>query len=575
MRLIKLEANIPSFKTVNFNEKGTTLIVGKKSDPESNDRTKTYNGVGKSLLVRLLHFCLGSNKIVQFTDKLADWKFTLTFKIDDEFFEVTRDTIAQDEVILNGQEYGLSDYRKKLLELCFEEVPISNVTFRSLINRFIRPNKASYNNVLSPNHDENDFTQLMNNAFLLGLDTELVSRKKDKKKEKIETITKKDNFKKDEILKEFFSGNKDPEIELIDLEDAISKLEGSIKVFDVAEDFHEIRAVADEASQKLRDTENQIFLAESVVSNIDKTLKIKSDLDVEQVKESYFEAKAKLNDSIIKELDEVVKFHKELIYKRKNRLLDEKKSLKTKIVKLNKKRQEYGATLDSSLKYLNSHRALDEFVLLNNKLSDLITRSQRIRDYRSMMVQYEAKIQKLNLEMTADTIKTDEYLQSSQYLITKINSQFRTLAKEFYSDRPGGISIKNNTGDNQTRFDCHVKIQDDASDGINEVKIFCYDMTILLLANNHKMKFLFHDSRLFSDIDSRQVATIFKEVHKIGQEKNIQYIASINQNQLEVLQSELNSEDYKKIIESAVALELTDESAESKLLGIQIDLDNE
>ena len=56
MQLISLEANKPSFNTVHFNPKGLTLIIGKST---STDKNNTYNGVGKSLLLQLVNFCIG------------------------------------------------------------------------------------------------------------------------------------------------------------------------------------------------------------------------------------------------------------------------------------------------------------------------------------------------------------------------------------------------------------------------------------------------------------------------------------------------------------------------------------
>ena len=61
MRLIKLSANKDSFKTIKFNPTGLTIIVGAKSKGG-----ETYNGVGKSLVIELLHFCLGSSKNPEF-----------------------------------------------------------------------------------------------------------------------------------------------------------------------------------------------------------------------------------------------------------------------------------------------------------------------------------------------------------------------------------------------------------------------------------------------------------------------------------------------------------------------------
>lgn len=89
MRLISLEANKPSFNTVHFNPKGLTLIIGKSTSTDKND---TYNGVGKSLLLQIVNFCLGSNKIPAFEHYLSGWEFTLSFKVFDKRFTANRAT---------------------------------------------------------------------------------------------------------------------------------------------------------------------------------------------------------------------------------------------------------------------------------------------------------------------------------------------------------------------------------------------------------------------------------------------------------------------------------------------------
>jgi uncharacterized protein YydD (DUF2326 family) len=72
MRLIRLYSNQPQFREVIFNPTGLTVIVGSKGDTATN---KSSNGVGKSLIIRLLHFCLGCNKIKDFETKLSTYTF--------------------------------------------------------------------------------------------------------------------------------------------------------------------------------------------------------------------------------------------------------------------------------------------------------------------------------------------------------------------------------------------------------------------------------------------------------------------------------------------------------------------
>ena len=80
MRLIELSSTRSSFKTVRFNRTGLSLIVGKHTEKQAKDIQSTYNGVGKSLVIALLHYCLGANKYEQFETHLDGWDFTLTFE---------------------------------------------------------------------------------------------------------------------------------------------------------------------------------------------------------------------------------------------------------------------------------------------------------------------------------------------------------------------------------------------------------------------------------------------------------------------------------------------------------------
>jgi uncharacterized protein YydD (DUF2326 family) len=134
-----------------------------------------------------------------------------------------------------------------------------------------------------------------------------------------------------------------------------------------------------------------------------------------------------------------------------------------------------------------------------------------------------------------------------------------------------GLSIENNDGDNQLRFNIDAKIESDTSDGINNVKIFCYDLTVLFKGHNHNMNFIFHDSRLFDGIDERQKAEIFRIVAEKFIGSNKQYIATVNQNQLDEIKKQLKEDEYKEIIRNTV-LTLTDENSSAKLLGISVDI---
>ncbi len=92
------------------------------------------------------------------------------------------------------------------------------------------------------------------------------------------------------------------------------------------------------------------------------------------------------------------------------------------------------------------------------------------------------------------------------------------------------------------------------------------------LRRNHEVRFLCHDSRLYSDIDPRQRAEIFRLASDISVESDFQYIATVNQDQIDAVRGILGQADFDRIIVKNTVLELKDDAPDDKLLGIEVDV---
>jgi uncharacterized protein YydD (DUF2326 family) len=573
MKLLSLSSNKASFHDIKFNSRGLSLILGRQKNPEQSDARKTYNGVGKSLTIALIHFCLGANASDEFKEKLAGWEFNLEFEIDGTQYTSIRSASSQNTVILDGKELSLKKFNSEMESLVFGiENPIPYLSFRPLIKRFIRPKKESYIAFDSVESKETPYANLLAYSYLLGLDVDLVVEKHKLKNEKDRIEKFRKNLKTDSVFKEFFVGNKNPDLEIRDLEDEINRLERDIKVFQVAENYYEIEKQANDTKRKLQELKNQAIMIENSINSINNSLSIRPDISVEQIQKVYNETKAKLSETLLRELSDVERFHKELAETRVKRLSNEKIKLERSLEQKNKDISVLAKEFDSQLKFLGTYRALDELIELSNHMGGLKTRAQKIYDYKNLLEEYETQTQDINLRMINENKRASEYLKSNQTLIDSNFDRFRTLAKRFYSDKPGGLTVENNDKDNQIRFDIDARIQDDTSDGINEVKIFCFDMTILSAKHHHNVDFIFHDSRLFSNMDPRQRAILFRIANEYSMESDAQYIASVNEDQISTLKEQLAEQEIENIIRKNIVLELTDESTESKLLGMQIDI---
>lgn len=575
MRLISLTANQSSFKPVYFNKSGITLIVGKQKNPEDHDANRTYNGVGKSLVIALVHFCLGSGVNNSLEEAIPEWEFNLKFELNGEEYTVSRSVSNQGKIILNNQEFSRNKFNSTLEQLAFNlPSKVSGLTFKSLLNRFIRPSKSSYVSFDKVQKDEKDYYKLLCQSFLLGLDVDLVITKYQLKTERDRIKTFKDNLNQDVIFKEFFTQGKNIEIELRDLEDKIAQLTSDLDAFHVADNYHDIQKQSQRTKALLQEAKNRETVLVNAINSINSSLEVRADISPEKLMKVYAEAKANLPDSIIKEINEVDSFHKKLLANRVQRLTAEKSrfekelnSIRQNITTLNRQR-------DSEIKFLGSHGAFDDMVSVNNQLSDLKMKAQKIIDYKDLLQRYSDQTQEINIKLSEETLKANVYLKQVQGVIGENLNRFRSFSKRFYPDKPGGLTVKNNEGDNQIRFDIEAHIQDDASDGINEAKIFCFDMTLLMGRHNHNIDFIFHDSRLFSNMDPRQRAELFRIAYDCTQ-KDTQYIASLNESQMLSIKNELSDEEYERIITDNIVLELTDESPAGKLLGIQVDMQYE
>lgn len=327
-------------------------------------------------------------------------------------------------------------------------------------------------------------------------------------------------------------------------------------------------------SEKLRKLNNQKIKINNHIKNIDETLKLKADISKDKIIEIYQEAKIVFPQLVKKQLEDIENFNINIIKNRQIRLNTEKNNLEIELKKLESQISQIKKQYDNLIKYLGEHGALEEYTSLNQKLSDYKIELDKLKMYKQAITKFKNNLSQIEMDFKNEDIKTRNYLYNFKEEIDKNILIFKNIANKFYENKISGIEIKNNENKNKLRFDINVKIQGDSSDGVNEVKIFCFDWTLLLAKHNHNINCIFHDSRILSDMDPRQISTLLKLSYETSLKNNLQYILSINENMLESAKEYLTQEEYNNVINSNI-LELTDKNEKSKLLGIQIDLNYE
>ena len=141
-------------------------------------------------------------------------------------------------------------------------------------------------------------------------------------------------------------------------------------------------------------------------------------------------------------------------------------------------------------------------------------------------------------------------------------SLFNKFSEELYK-RAGRLTI--NVGQ-KAGFSFDIEIERKDSHGIEQMKVFCYDLVISVLWSEKAVNpgFLMHDSTLFADVDERQKAQAVEMAAAQANAKGFQYIVCLNSDSLPLKDFSAGFD-----FQSRVRLRLTDETPDGGLLGIR------
>jgi uncharacterized protein YydD (DUF2326 family) len=140
---------------------------------------------------------------------------------------------------------------------------------------------------------------------------------------------------------------------------------------------------------------------------------------------------------------------------------------------------------------------------------------------------------------------------------TKAIQLFNANSQALYSE-PGVLLIDIT----DTGFKFNVHINKAGSEGIEHMKVFCYDLMLSQLwsSKSHSPGFLIHDSSIFDPVDERQVHSALELARKESLKRGFQYICLLNSDKINL------DDDLRPF----VRLRLTDNTNDGGLLGFRI-----
>lgn len=570
--IYKVFADNSNFKEVTFT-KGLNIVLGSKSS-ESNEKD-TRNGVGKTLLIDIIDFCLGSraNKgdKLKKIDLINDWTFSLIIDIYNTKCIVSRsindtgkvfiegdfsDFPIKPQTTLEGHYYKLKDWTKLLGQYTFnlDETIKYKPTYRSLISYFIRNTPDAYIDPTMINHNQTPINKQINAAFLLGLNWKCASNVqliKDKNKELKKELKK---------TKEQYPNLGTIETKKINLENELNEKNQELSTFKLHNRYKDIEHEVNHITKEIKSILNKNIILKRKLNNYIESIRIEKNPRENALNKLYSEMDSVFKPSAKKTLTEVKEFHENLINNRKEFLEVEIIQLKDNINHNEKLIEEYDEQRSKLMKILNTHNTLEDFNIIHTEISELHSKINKLND---AIIAYE-KIQ----------IHTDKLKEKSKILNQKIKREYELQRNKWeksitiFNDNTKALYGENgsliiNFSEKGYKFD--IEYPKNESRGVSKMKIFCYDAMILELNSIYNnIDFLIHDSEIFSDVDNRQVAEAMNLIKDKCEKHGLQYICTLNSDELEKINMEIST-DFN--IYEHVKLELKDNDPKNHLLG--------
>lgn len=578
--IVAIRCNMPTFREVKFGPGFNVVLADRTKESASTD---SRNGLGKTTLIEIIHFCLGSQARRDHPLKvkhLQGWSFTLELKLNDRELIATRSTDNPNRVYLDGDIGGLSAarrYRNGPLTLRLSEwssilgeqffnltipepVPKYSPTFRSLFSYFVRRGRDSFASPFSHFRAQKEWDKQVNNAFLLGLDWKHASQLQEFKDEE-SLLNDLRRAAQEGLLEGMIGSLGNLEAQRARLDSEIHGRSDRLSRFRVHHEYNEIEQEANELTSTIQQLSNANLADARLAELYRGSLEDDQDPDTEEVLEIYQEIGVTMPNLVRRRLDEVQEFHRQILANRRS-------YLDTEIQRIDSNRSQRQIQIQAAierraqlLEVLQSHGALQEFTKLQelhleaiSKRNDINSRINNLRRFEHG--KSEVRVKK-ELLLQAARRDFEERRDAREKAINTFNSNSEAL----YS-APGNLVI--DVAD--TGFKFNVEIMRSGSQGINNMKIFCYDLMLAQTwaTNKPLAGLLIHDSTIFDGVDERQFALALELAQSEADRLGFQYVCALNSDTLP-------SKDFSPgfDLNQFVRLRITDESEEGGLLGIR------
>lgn len=576
-----VSADRESFRPVRF-EPGLNIVLADRH--HDSDRKDTRNGVGKSVLIDIIHYCLGSQSLFpkNASRAFAGWSFRLDLTLGSDRGTVSRSVSNRGIVTVGGAlRRLLAEPETRLLSSNERAVPVETwkrilgrklfdlpdadssdagvPSFRSLAPYLARRQAGAYLDAVTSVAGQPASVRNIAISYLLGLNSEFAARCEELQKRK-SALRSVDQAREAGLIGHSSRTIGELEARRVQLEQEVGISASALKSFRVHPQYESLQKDADDLTETLHQLANRNFTDSALITRYREAVEEEAPPKPLSLERLYTEAGVALSSTVRRTLEEAREFHRRIVVNRRQFLEGAISDLERAVQDRNEKIRKLTESRASVMAVLESHGALAEYTQLQEQHVSMSEELEAVR--RALTERKGEEEQKRKIEeersLLAQLVRQDydERRPAREAAIRWFNENSRALYRS-----PGNliINVKPNG------YEYRAVIERSTSEGIERMQIFCFDLAVLQLQRHLErgMDFLIHDSLLFDPVDARQRARALERAHEVTTEMGAQYICTLNSDM--VPEGDFSPDfDYRRF----VRLRLSDESPEGRLLGI-------
>lgn len=531
LKSLKIENKLGMVREIEFH-KGLNLIVDE-------DIKITGNNVGKTTVLRLVDFCLGSDgkniyKDPEFKGQdntlienfLKETEVVITLILVDDLEFTSENIVIRKNFLqyskktqeLNGENItNNKDFGQKLKELIFN-TSVEKPTFKQIVSKNIRDEKNKLVNivkVLHPTTTLEEYEALF--LFWLGINTDTHNQKELLVKEK----TREESFQK-RLKKEGELSLIEQQLELVNSK--IEELQQIKANFNFNEKFEaqleELNQLKLNLSKLSTELSRLNMRRELILESKAELENERTNIDVNQIQSLYSKA-SKLIPDLQVSFEETVKFHNDLLDEKIKYIEFELPTLTEKLKSISKDISSFRRREKELSEFVSASDYNDDYDKILIELNLFFEKKGNLEERKKFWITSNEKLYRINEEL--ETINSEINSKDSiiQKRITLFNKFFTKVSSQLYGEEYLLSTQKSERG-----YDLIVtNIEGNPSTGKKKGQIAAFDFAYVLFAEEIELKFIhfiMHDQ--LENMHDNQLSTILVD---LANSINCQFILPI------------------------------------------------